>query len=91
MAKLSVGHVAVVPDDLTDMLWGHVLLLSIHKTKLSLLRVALCLQLLPFSCYRFGEYTIKKISRVMQKRLNISAFNCIIANIPFSCSFSSVM
>lgn len=50
MTKLSVGHVSMVPDDLADMLRGHVLLLSIHKAKLSLFRVALCLQLLPFPC-----------------------------------------
>lgn len=50
MAKLPIGHVSVVPDDLADVLGWHVFLLSIHKAKLSLLRVPLRLQVLPFSC-----------------------------------------
>lgn len=40
----------MVPDDLAYMLGRHVFLLCINETKLSLLRVALCLQLLPFPC-----------------------------------------
>lgn len=36
MAKLSIGHVSMVPDDLADMLRWHVFLLCIHKAKLSL-------------------------------------------------------
>lgn len=50
MAKLSVGHVSMVPDDLPHMLWWHVFLLSINKAKFSLFRVAFRLQLLPFPC-----------------------------------------
>lgn len=49
MTELPVGHVTVVPDDLTDMLRWHVFLLGVNKPKLPLLRVALRLQLLPFS------------------------------------------
>lgn len=37
MAKLSIGHVSMVPDDLANMFGWHVFLLSIHKAKLSLL------------------------------------------------------
>ncbi len=37
MAKLSVGHVSMVPDDLAHMFRRHVLLLSINKAKLPLL------------------------------------------------------
>lgn len=36
MAKLSIGHVSMVPDDLADMFRWHIFLLSIHKAKLSL-------------------------------------------------------
>lgn len=36
MAKLPIGHVSMVSDDLADMLRWHVFLLSIHKAKLSL-------------------------------------------------------
>ena len=50
VAELPIGHVTMVPDDFADMFRWHVLLLGIHKPKLSLLRVALCLELLPFSC-----------------------------------------
>lgn len=51
MAEFSISHVSMVPDDLAYMLRWHVFLLSVNKTKLSLLRVALCLQLLPFPCW----------------------------------------
>lgn len=51
MTELPVGHVSMVPDNFAHMLRRHVLLLSIHKSKFSLLRIALCLQLLPFSSY----------------------------------------
>lgn len=50
VAKLSVGHVSMVPDDLPDVLRWHVFLLCVDKPKLSLLRVAFRLQLLPFPC-----------------------------------------
>jgi len=43
IAELAVGHISVVPDDLTDMLRGHVLFLSLHKAKLSLFTVAFAL------------------------------------------------
>lgn len=49
MTELPVGHVSMVSDNFPHMLRRHVLLLSIHKTKFPLLRVALGLQLLPFS------------------------------------------
>lgn len=52
MTKLSIGHVSMVPDDLADMFRWHVFLLSIHKPKFSLFRVAFRLQLLPFPCCR---------------------------------------
>lgn len=52
MAKLPVGHVSMVSNDLPNMFWGHVFLLSIHKSKLPLFRIALGLQLLPFSGYK---------------------------------------
>lgn len=52
MAKLPVGHVSMVSNDLPDMFWRHVFLLSIHKSKLALFRIALGLQLLPFSGYK---------------------------------------
>lgn len=52
MAELPVGHVPVVSDDLPDMFWGHVFLLSVHKSKLPLFCIALGLQLLPFSGYK---------------------------------------
>lgn len=51
MTEFSISHVSVVPDDLAYMLRRHVFLLGINETKLSLLRVALCLQLLPFPCW----------------------------------------
>lgn len=51
MSEFSISHVSVVPDDLAYMLRWHVFLLSINKTKLSFLRIALCLQLLPFPCW----------------------------------------
>lgn len=51
MAKLSVGHVSMVSDDLPHMLGRHVFLLGINKPKLSLFGVAFCLQLLPFPCW----------------------------------------
>lgn len=50
MSKLSVGHISMVPNDLADMFRGHVLLLGVHKAKLSFFSVALGLQLLPFPC-----------------------------------------
>ena len=56
MTKLSIGHVSMVPDDLADVLRRHVFLLSVHKAKLSLFGVALCLQVLPFSCCRVGGH-----------------------------------
>lgn len=39
VAELAVGHISMVPDDLTNMLWGHVLFLSLHEAKLSLFTV----------------------------------------------------
>lgn len=36
MTKFSVGHVAMVSDDLPDMLGWHVFLLCVNKPKLSL-------------------------------------------------------
>lgn len=51
MAEFSISHVSMVPDDLAYMLRWHVFLLCVNKTKLSFLRVALCLQLLPFPCW----------------------------------------
>lgn len=41
MAKLPVGHVSMVSNDLPNMFWGHVFLLSIHKSKLPFFRIAL--------------------------------------------------
>lgn len=58
MAKLSVGHVSMVSDDLPDMLGWHVFLLCINKPKLSLFWVAFCLQLLPFPCWIVGKRTL---------------------------------
>lgn len=52
MAKLPVGHISMVPNDFSDMFWGHVFLLSIHKSKLPLFGIALGLQLLPFPGYK---------------------------------------
>lgn len=52
MSELPVGHVSVVSNDLPDMFWRHVFLLSIHKPKFPLLCIALGLQLLPFSSYK---------------------------------------
>lgn len=49
VTELPVGHVPVVTDDLADVFWRHVLFLGVHEAKLSLLRIALCLQLLPFA------------------------------------------
>lgn len=50
MPELPVGHVTVIPDDFPHMLRRHVLLLGIHKTKLPLLSITFCLQLLPLAC-----------------------------------------
>jgi hypothetical protein len=50
MSEFPVCHIAMVTDDFSDMLWWHVLLLSVNKTKLPLLAVSLRLQLLPFVC-----------------------------------------
>lgn len=36
VAKLSVGHISMVPDDLANMLRWHIFLLGIHKSKLPL-------------------------------------------------------
>ena len=45
----------MITDDLPHVLRGHVLLLSLHKSKLSLLTVTLRLELLPFpSCRIVG-------------------------------------
>lgn len=55
MAKLSVGHVTVVPDDLAHMLRWHIFFLCIHEAKLPLFRVTLGLQLLPFSRCRLKQ------------------------------------
>ena len=52
VAVLPAGHVTVVSDDLADVLWWHVFLLSFYKAKLPFLAVALGLQLLPFLSYR---------------------------------------
>lgn len=37
MTEFSISHVSMVPDDLAYMLRWHVFLLSVNKTKLSLL------------------------------------------------------
>ena len=50
MAELAVGHVAVVGDDLANVLGRQVLLLRVDKAELALLGVALGLQLLPLAC-----------------------------------------
>lgn len=50
MTKLPIGHVTMIPYDFSYVLWRHIFLLRIHKPKFALLGVALCLQLLPFSC-----------------------------------------
>lgn len=47
--ELPIGHVAVVADDLADVLGGHVLLLRVHEPEFPLLRIALGLQLLPLA------------------------------------------
>ena len=49
--ELPMCHVAMVTDDLTHMLRGHVLLLCLHKPKLAFLTISLGLQLLPFASY----------------------------------------
>ena len=41
VSELAVGHVAMITDDLPHMLWGHVFLLSLHKSELALLTVTL--------------------------------------------------
>ena len=38
-----------LPDDLPQVFWGHVLLLSVDKAKLTLLSISLALQLLPLA------------------------------------------
>lgn len=55
VTELPVGHVAVVADDLADVLGGHVLLLRVHEAKLPLLCIALGLQLLPLAGCRDRE------------------------------------
>lgn len=52
ISKLSVCHVTVISNNLPDVLWRHIFLLSLHEAKLSLLAVALRLKLLPFSSCR---------------------------------------
>lgn len=49
VTEFPVGHVAVVADDLPDVLGGHVLFLRVHEAEFSLLRIALGLQLLPLA------------------------------------------
>ena len=49
VSVLSAAHVAVVADDFPQVLWRHLLLLSIHEAELALLGVPLALQLLPFA------------------------------------------
>lgn len=90
MTELPVGHVSMVPYNFAHMLWRHVLLLSVHKTEFPLLRVALGLQLLPFSGYK--EQTKKTCTSVSNNEtilyvFGAQQFKCL----PFSCSFSSVM
>ena len=98
--KLSVCHVAMVTDDLSHVLWGHVFLLCLHKTKLPFLRVSLGLQLLPFaSCkIKCHVWTNRIGRRGVYTPLNVSSIGWapkvpskqgLLANLPFSCSFSS--
>ena len=39
MSVLPAGHISMVPDDLTQMLWRHVFFLRIYKSKLALFSV----------------------------------------------------
>lgn len=55
VTELPIGHVAVVADDLPDVLGGHVLLLRVHETEFPLLRIALGLQLLPLASCKDRE------------------------------------
>mmetsp|Transcript_20333 Transcript_20333/g.60756 ORF Transcript_20333/g.60756 Transcript_20333/m.60756 type:complete len:228 (-) Transcript_20333:172-855(-) len=51
--KLAVRHIAVVGNDLPDVLWREILLLRVHKAKLALFGIPLGLKLLPFSSLLF--------------------------------------
>lgn len=82
MAKLSISHVSMVPDDLADMFRWHVFFLSIHKAKLSLFGVALCLQVLPFSCCKLRKN--KTITKVIAEDVVILRAASSEKNIPFS-------
>lgn len=47
--ELAVRHIAVIADDLPNVLRGHVFLLRVHKAELALFGVSLRLQLLPLA------------------------------------------
>lgn len=51
MPVLPASHITVVSDDLAHVFGWHVFFLSLHEPELSLLAVALRLQLLPFLSY----------------------------------------
>lgn len=69
VSELPAGHVAVVPDDLTNVLRGQFHLISIDKTKLPLLAVSLHLKLMPFSRCKQNFRKTVKLATIITRRL----------------------